>query len=76
MLLIVIPVLWLAAAAFVVILCRGAASADAALTAGAESLSHPRERVTAGPGSCGRRAQRAIKRPLSRSSARSAHVAR
>ncbi len=37
MLLILIPIAWLAIAAFVVILCRGAAAADAVLLATADS---------------------------------------
>jgi hypothetical protein len=42
MLLLLIPVIWLALAAFVVCLCRGAAQADAMLIANGE---HERERA-------------------------------
>lgn len=38
MLLLLIPVIWLAIAAFAVLLCRGAADADAVLFAGAECV--------------------------------------
>ena len=38
MLFILIPVIWLAIAAFVVVLCRGAANADAVLVASAEQM--------------------------------------
>jgi hypothetical protein len=45
MLFILIPIIWLAIAAFVVILCRGAASADATLLASVEQVG---PRVTRG----------------------------
>jgi hypothetical protein len=67
MLLFVVPLIWLAIATFVVLLCRAAADGDAALLTGAQRAS---ARTTHGLGSGSGRTHTAWRRPAARSSAR------
>jgi hypothetical protein len=75
MLFALIPVIWLAIAAFAVLLCRGAANADAALIASAEQPCGPR--VTRGNLSAHGYANRVWRAPTrSRAPSASSHARR